>query len=37
MPKLQSRWKEALRETSTDQLEYMVKTIQGIIDERNAP
>ena len=31
---LKSRWKEGLREASTEQLEDMVKTIQGIIDER---
>ncbi len=35
MAELKSRWKEGLRECSTEELEYMVKTIQGIIDERN--
>ena len=31
----ESRWVKALKHETTASLEFMVKTIQGIIDERN--
>jgi hypothetical protein len=31
----ESRWVKQLRECKTRELEFMVKTIQAIIDERN--
>ena len=30
----ESRWVKQLKECKTSELEFMVKTIQGIIDER---